>query len=276
MSNSARDGEDIAAFYSQGLERDRLSTGQGALELARTRLVLERYLPSPPAVIADVGGGPGRYAIWLAERGYAVHLVDPIPLHIEQARADVATRAGVVLASAEVGDARALRLPDASADAVLLLGPLYHLPERADRLLALSEAGRVCRPGGVIIVAAISRFASTLDGLRGDYLEDPAFASVAAGDLSDGRHHNPTRDPAYFTTAYFHRPEELAQECSAAGLTHEATLGVEGPAWLLSDLDARLADERRRGVLLAALDALEGESTLVGVSAHLLAVARRG
>ncbi|HEX5074608.1 MAG TPA: class I SAM-dependent methyltransferase [Gemmatimonadaceae bacterium] len=276
MSNSARDGEDIAAFYSQGLERDRLSTGQGALELARTRLVLERYLPSPPAVIADVGGGPGRYAIWLAERGYAVHLVDPIPLHIEQARADVATRAGVVLASAEVGDARALRLPDASADAVLLLGPLYHLPERADRLLALSEAGRVCRPGGVIIVAAISRFASTLDGLRGDYLEDPAFASVAAGDLSDGRHHNPTRDPAYFTTAYFHRPEELAQECSAAGLTHEATLGVEGPAWLLSDLDARLADERRRGVLLAALDALEGESTLIGVSAHLLAVARRG
>lgn len=275
MSNSARDGEDIAAFYSQGLERDRLSTGQGALELARTRLVLERYLPSPPAVIADVGGGPGRYAIWLAERGYAVHLVDPIPLHIEQARADVATRAGVVLASAEVGDARALRLPDASADAVLLLGPLYHLPERADRLLALSEAGRVCRPGGVIIVAAISRFASTLDGLRGDYLEDPAFASVAAGDLSDGRH-NPTRDPAYFTTAYFHRPEELAQECSAAGLTHEATLGVEGPAWLLSDLDARLADERRRGVLLAALDALEGESTLIGVSAHLLAVARRG
>ena len=276
MSNSARDGEDIAAFYSQGLERDRLSTGQGALELARTRLVLERYLPSPPAVIADVGGGPGRYAIWLAERGYAVHLVDPIPLHIEQARADVATRAGVVLASAEVGDARALRLPDASADAVLLLGPLYHLPERADRLLALSEAGRVCRPGGVIIVAAISRFASTLDGLRGDYLEDPAFAYVAAGDLSDGRHHNPTRDPAYFTTAYFHRPEELAQECSAAGLTHEATLGVEGPAWLLSDLDARLADERRRGVLLAALDALEGESTLIGVSAHLLAVARRG
>ena len=276
MSNSARDGEDIAAFYSQGLERDRLSTGQGALELARTRLVLERYLPSPPAVIADVGGGPGRYAIWLAERGYAVHLVDPIPLHIEQARADVATRAGVVLASAEVGDARALRLPDASADAVLLLGPLYHLPERADRLLALSEAGRVCRPGGVIIVAAISRFASTLDVLRGDYLEDPAFASVAAGDLSDGRHHNPTRDPAYFTTAYFHRPEELAQECSAAGLTHEATLGVEGPAWLLSDLDARLADERRRGVLLAALDALEGESTLIGVSAHLLAVARRG
>jgi ubiquinone/menaquinone biosynthesis C-methylase UbiE len=274
MGDSARDGDDMAAFYAKGLERDRLTTGQGALELARTRLVLERYLPLPPAVIADVGGGPGRYAIWLAERGYDVHLVDPIPLHIEQARGDAA-HAGVALASAEVGDARALRLPDASADAVLLLGPLYHLPERADRLLALAEAGRVCRPGGVIIAAAISRFASTLDGLRGGYLEDPAFASVVAGDLSDGRHHNPTRNPAYFTTAYFHRPEELAQECSAAGLTHEVTLGVEGPAWLLSDLDARLADDRRLRVLLEAVEALEAESTLLGVSAHLLAVARR-
>jgi SAM-dependent methyltransferase len=276
MTDRLRDSDDIAAFYAQGLERDRLAAGQGALELARTRLVLERYLPSPPAVIADVGGGPGRYAIWLADCGYDVHLVDPILLHIEQARADSGARAGRALASAEVGDARALRLPDASADAVLLLGPLYHLPERADRLLALSEAGRVCRPGGVIIAAAISRFASTLDGLRGGYLEDPAFASVVAGDLSDGRHRNPTRNPAYFTTAYFHRPEELAEECSAAGLVHEATLAVEGPAWLLSDLDVRLADDGRRRVLLAALDALEAESTLLGVSAHLLAVARRG
>jgi len=272
--DSARDSDEIAAFYARGLERDRLAAGQGALELARTRLVLERCLPAPPAVIADVGGGPGRYAIWLADRGYDVHLVDPIPLHIEQARTD-AERAGVVLASAAVGDARLLRLPDASVDAVLLFGPLYHLPERADRLLALSEAARVCRSGGVVIAAAISRFASTLDGLRGGYLEDPAFASVVAQDLSDGRHRNPTRNPAYFTTAYFHRPEELAQECSAAGLTHEATLGVEGPAWLLSDLDARLADDRRLRVLFAALDALEAESTLLGVSAHLLAVARR-
>jgi len=95
--DSARDSDEIAAFYARGLERDRLAAGQGALELARTRLVLERCLPAPPAVIADVGGGPGRYAIWLADRGYDVHLVDPIPLHIEQARTD-AERAGVVLA----------------------------------------------------------------------------------------------------------------------------------------------------------------------------------
>jgi ubiquinone/menaquinone biosynthesis C-methylase UbiE len=236
--------------------------------------LLERYLPAPPAVVADVGGGPGRYAAWLAERGYRVHLIDPVPLHVEQARAAAASRPGTAL-GAEIGDARALGLADASADAVLLLGPLYHLPERTDRLQALAEARRVCRRGGVIIVAAISRFASTLDGLRAGYLEDPAFAAVAAGDLRDGRHRNPTGDPAYFTTAYFHRPEDLAAECTAAGLAHEATLAVEGAAWFLPDLDARLADDRRRAVLLAALASLEAEPTLLGVSAHLLTVARR-
>jgi ubiquinone/menaquinone biosynthesis C-methylase UbiE len=275
MSDSSRDAQEIAAYYARGLERDRLASGLGALELARTQGLLARYLPPPPAAVADIGGGPGRYALWLAERGYRVHLVDPVPLHIEQARAAAAERPRVALASAELGDARALRFSDASVDAVLLLGPLYHLPERADRLRALGEARRVCRPGGVVIAAAISRYASMLDGLRGGYLEDPAFAAVAAGDLEDGRHRNPTGDPAYFTVAYFHRPQDLATECSAAGLTHEATLAVEGAGWLLPDLDARLADDRRRAVLLTALGRLETEPALLGVSAHLLAVSRR-
>ncbi len=272
--NLLRESSEVEAFYALGLERNRLAEGAGVLELLRTQALLQRYLPTSPALVADVGGGPGRYAIWLAQLGYRVHLVDPVPLHIEQAR-DAVSRSGVALAAAEVGDARSLRLADASVDAILLLGPLYHLPERPDRLQVLAEARRVCRPGGVIIAAAISRFASTLDGLRGGYLEEPAFAAIAAGDLRDGRHRNPTGNPAYFTTAYFHHPNELAEECAAAGLQHVATLAVEGPGWLLSDLDVRLADSRRREVLLAALASLEAEPALLGVSAHLLAIARR-
>jgi ubiquinone/menaquinone biosynthesis C-methylase UbiE len=275
MSDTSRDADDVVAFYARGLERDRLASGPGALEFFRTQTLLERYLPPAPSVVADVGGGPGRYAIWLSERGYRVHLVDLVPLHIEQARIAARDRLATSFASAEVGDARGLHLADASADAVLLLGPLYHLAERADRLLALAEARRVCRRGGVIIAAAISRFASTLDGLRGGYLEDSAFAAVAAADRRDGHHRNPTNNPTYFTTAYFHRPEELAAECVAADLAHETTLAVEGVGWLLADLDARLADDRRRTVLLDALAGLETEPTLLGVSAHLLVVARR-
>ena len=256
---------DIESFYARGLERDRLAAGVGALEFARTTMILERVLPAAPARIADIGGGPGRYATWLAARGYQVQLIDPVPLHIEQARA--------AAIDAKQGDARALDLPDASFDAVLLLGPLYHLPDRGDRLKALAEARRVCRPRGVVVVAAISRFASILDGLRAGYLADPAFAAVAASDLRDGRHQNPTGDPAYFTTAYFHRPEELRAECEEAGLIHERTVGIEGPAWLLADPDKWLSDPARRETLLAALTSLEAEPALLGASAHLLAIA---
>src|SRR4030095_14141533 len=86
MSDASRgDADEVAAYYARGLERDRLDSGQGALEFARTQTLLERYLSAPPAVVADVGGGPGRYAVWLAERGYRVHLIDPVPLHVEQA-----------------------------------------------------------------------------------------------------------------------------------------------------------------------------------------------
>ena len=268
--------DDIAAFYARGLERDRLARGDGALEFARTTMLLERYLPGPGSDVIDVGGGPGRYALWLAERGYRVHLVDPVPLHVEQARSASSSQPGRALASAEIGDARELRFPDESADAVLLLGPLYHLPERDDRIRALAEARRVCRPGGVVMAAAISRFASAMDGLRGGYLTDQAFAAIVSDDLRDGRHRNPTGHPEYFTTAYFHRPEELAAECEAAGLVHEETLAVEGVAWLLPNLDEWLADETRRGVLLSTLAQLEAEPALMGASAHLLSIARRG
>jgi ubiquinone/menaquinone biosynthesis C-methylase UbiE len=243
--------------------------------LLRTQTILARRLPAPPAIVADVGGGPGRYALWLAERGFEVHLIDPVPLHVEQARAATAVIGTAALASADVGDARALRFPDESIDVVLLLGPLYHLVEQADRIKALSEARRVCHRGGLIVAAAISRFASTLDGLRNGYLDDPVFAAIAAQDRRDGQHRNPSNHPAYFTTAYFHSPRELADEFAAAGLVHEETVAVEGPAWLLPDLDAQLSDDARRATLLSALAAIEAEPTLLGVSAHLIAVGRR-
>jgi nucleoside-diphosphate-sugar epimerase len=66
------------------------------------------------------------YASWLSSQGYQVHLIDPVPLHLEQARADGRF-------SVAPGDARSLAEEDSSYDAVLLLGPLYHLTERADR-----------------------------------------------------------------------------------------------------------------------------------------------
>ncbi len=153
------DADEVQHFYDEADEAGRLFAGPGPLERARTQDVLARHFPPPPARVLDVGGGTGVYARWLAERGYAVHLYDVVPRHVEAARRDPGPR----LAGAEVGDARQLPEADASADA--LLGPLYHLTTREDRVRALAEARRVLRPGGVVVAAAISRYASLLDGL---------------------------------------------------------------------------------------------------------------
>jgi SAM-dependent methyltransferase len=103
----------------RGMERERLSDGRGNLEFTRTTEIVLRRLPAAPAVVADIGGGPGRYALWLASLGYQVEHRDLIPLHVEQLTADTAGVTGIHTA---VGDVRDLDLPDASVDAVLLLG----------------------------------------------------------------------------------------------------------------------------------------------------------
>ena len=267
----------IFTYYNRGLEQQRLFHGAGLVELARTQAIIQRYIPAPPAVVADIGGGSGVYATWLASQGYAVHLVDAVPLHVQQARQVSAAQPESPLASAEVGVARRLTLPDVSVDAVLMLGPLYHLTERADRVLALREAARVLRPDGVLLAAVITRFASILYGLLTGKLADPAFAEIAHQDLVDGQHRNPTDDPNYFTTAYFHIPGELKDEIEAAGLAHAATLAVEGPIPFLpvDRLEMEWADHARRQQLLAVAESLEAEQTLLGVSPHLIAVARR-
>lgn len=267
--------EVIHAYYERGREVERLSHGAGKLEFARTCEIILRCLPAAPAVVLDVGGGPGEYACWLAREGHEVHLTDPIPLHVEQAREASAGQTGYPIASCELGDARRLAQADQSMDVVLLLGPLYHLTERSDRVMALQEARRVLRPGGHVIAAAISRFASTLDGAFRGFIHDPEFAEIVRRDLADGQHRNPNHRPGYFTTAYFHHADELKAELEEAGLSCEATLAVEGFGWLLPGLDEVWSDSDRRETLLSAIRSLEAEPTMLGVSAHLIAIGRK-
>jgi SAM-dependent methyltransferase len=258
--------EEIRAYYEEtGIELDRVTKGSSRLEFERTKELLVRYLPPPPARVLDVGGGPGAYAEWLAAAGYEVKLVDATPLHVQQARQRAAGRF-----VAEEGEARDLAEPDESYDVVLLLGPLYHLVERSDRVLALQEARRILRPRGLLAAASISRFASLLYNFSHDLFDESVWALVGR-DLADGRH-LPGDDHRHFTTAYFHLPEEVEEEIEDAGLVLDGLFAVEGPAWIRVET---LADDRGFETALRVARAVERDRAILGASAHFLAIARR-
>ncbi len=256
---------EIAAHYELGLEEARLfGDGHPRLEYLRTLELLDRLLPVPPARLLDVGGATGAYAVPMCERGYTVHLIDPIPLHVERA-SEIAHDRGLDGMTSSLGDARQMNVADDDYDATLLLGPLYHLTDAGDRSRALREAVRVTRPGGVVVAVGISRFASLLDGLKRGILGEATFRSVVEQDLRDGQHRNPEGEarPEFFTTAYFHLPDELESEARAAGLVDVCLFAVEGPAWIVegaTDVESQLLTAR----------AAESERSLMGATSHLL------
>jgi len=270
-----KSSHEIIGYYSAGDEASRLRTGWFQLEQARTRELILRHLSPAPAMIVDAGGGSGPYACWLAAQGYSVHLIDPVPKHVEQAREASAVQPQTPLASAEVGDARRLAHADNSADAVLLLGPLYHLVEKEDRLACLREAHRVLRAGGLLWAAGISRFASLFDSLSAGFFDDPAFAPILARDLEDGQHRNPTDNPIYFTEAYFHKPGELSRELLAARFQVVKLAAIEGPGWIARDFDRLWNDPAQRERLMEIVRKVESEPSILGATSHIMAIGRK-
>ncbi len=264
------DYDAIIGHYESIREEDRISSGMGELELLRTQEVLRRHLPAPPARILDVGGATGVHAAWLTGDGYRVHVVDLTPRHVDKVVHDL----GASGVTAEVGDARQLGQADDSFDCVLLLGPLYHLTDPSDRMRALREAARVVRPSGVIAVAAISRFASLFDGLARGYLFDPEFRAIVERDLAEGQHRNADNREHWFTTAYLHDPAQLRNEITGAGLELLDLVGIEGLAGWLSHLGEHWNTPEGRAVILDSARSVESEPAVLGLSGHLLAVAR--
>jgi SAM-dependent methyltransferase len=255
---------EIVAYYERGGEDQRLRSGAGRLEFWRTQDVLRRLVPASCRVL-DVGGGSGVHAEWLAEDGHDVELVDPVPFHVAQAE----RIAGV---TARVGDALELPCPDDAFDVVLLMGPLYHLIDHADRVRALREAARVSR--GLVVCATINRWAPLYDTLRVGRFFDPVVRARVEASVASGTH-RPREAEALFTTAYFHTSEEIATESGESGLDVIGQYGVEGAAWLMGGIDSWLDDPAQRAEVLNAMRLTESVPSLLGVSAHLLTAMRR-
>lgn len=262
---------DVRRFYDAHPAYEWERMDRHRTEFAVTLRALAEHLPPAPARVLDCGGGPWRYALALAHQGYAVTLFDLSPTLLALAR-EKAEAEGVTLAAYEEGTALDLsRFPDATFDAVLLMGPLYHLLEESERRAALVEATRVLKSGGVLFAAFISRFAAHRDCAArypGKLLEDrEAYAQI----LDTGK--SPPEVEGGWT-AYFAHPDEVRPLCRSAGLEVEALLGVEG---LVSGHEAAvnaLAGEAWE-TWVETNTRVAPEMTLTGASNHLLAVARK-
>lgn len=264
----------IRSYYDRHTEADRFDSPHGRLELARTKAIISRYLPADPLRILDVGGGTGAYSFWLTDLGHEVAFVDLSRVQVELVRARD-DQSQSKLASITVGHAGSLDFPPNSFDMVLNMGPMYHLPPGRERTAALQEMGRVLTDGGLLVSAYISRFAALMDGYRKSWVSNPVYEGLALADARTGVHDSPD-DLKYYTLAYMHRPEEIRPELEASGYEVMDVVAVEGFFWTYPHLGELQSEPEGFARLLDHAEAVEREPSLMGASAHLLAIAIKG
>jgi SAM-dependent methyltransferase len=271
--------EAVRSYYAGLGEREwtRLTTPMGAIEFAVNTHALGTHLP-PGARVLDIGGGPARYALWLAERGHRVTLADLSPELLAIAGREV----GQSPHSAQVeeiveADARDLsRWADDSFDAALSLGPFYHLPDAQDRERAAGELARVLRSGGLAFVAFMTRTsflrrtAAIPDERR--HLTQPGFVARL---MEDGVFINDV--PGRFTSGYGAVPGEIAPFFERHGFDMVDLLASEGVAWGIQDALAEMSadDPQAHQVMLDIIMRTADDPGILGASDHLLYVGRK-
>ncbi|HEU4387718.1 MAG TPA: class I SAM-dependent methyltransferase, partial [Blastocatellia bacterium] len=192
----------VARHYDENIfeyELERLER-HSPVEFGLTLRALSRWLPPGAEVAVEVGVGSGAYSSWLASRGIRVHLVD-VSGSLLQAAADRLERQGLSdrIAGRHHLSATALRtLPNAHADVLLVLGPLYHLRDLDDRRRSVREAARVLKPGGMIFAAGVNRLALLRDAFRDAPDSGERFRDRRLRFLDDGRVDPDTAPPIGF------------------------------------------------------------------------------
>ena len=273
--------EKVLAGYNAGIEKDRLRTGLGLIEFERSKELLLEFLPPPPAVIYDIGGGYGEYSWHLASLGYEASLFDIAETNIKMSHDLAAEYPGTALCRAEVADARRISLPDASADAILFMGPLYHINEKSERLLSLSECMRLLAPGGLLFTAAITQYATllwatTVFGVKNHLLAEDAFMEMVEHELVTGEH-IPPENSAYggIGHSHFHSPKALEAELGEAGFADTSVHAAVGAGWLAPDIDTLWQDESNRAAIMRSVRLIDKAPDILGLSTHLLAISRK-
>jgi len=232
--------EVVREYYEGEVEQEweRLGRAYPRLELVSTLRLADEFFP-PEGRIADIGGGPGRYAIELLRRGYRVTLIDLSEAAVAFAR-DKLAELDVEPEGLHAADARHLpMLEDAAFDAALCLGPMYHLVDPSERRRALEEVHRILKPGAPAIIGFINPWGVLRGGLTefpDQYSDEPLIRQL----LSTWTQVGPQ---AAFTEAAFLTPPQALAELRDAGFAVECRAGVEGFAGGVRNEVMRMAEE---------------------------------
>lgn len=268
MKNKQYISSELERFYNKASEETRLEKGMGIFEFERIKCLIEQHLSSSPSKIIDIGGGTGKYSEWLAKKGHHVHLIDPVPKHIQLAQ-DRSKRSKTNF-SVQLGESRNLPFSNQFADLVILHGPLYHLQKENDRVAAIQEAIRVLKNGGFILGFAINYTASTLVGLLNGLIHKPSFFEMCKEELTRGIHNPPDDFPWLLADAYYHTPKQLKDEFIQQGMTYLDTYAVEGMAWLDKNYFANMLDPKKKKTLLELIEITQNDKYLLPFSPHMM------
>jgi S-adenosylmethionine-dependent methyltransferase len=265
------DVSDITELYSSSLQEEHSRLERHQLEYDLTWRYLDAYLPSQGNIL-EVGAATGRYTLELAKRGYTLTAVDLSAALIEKCRQRLKDEGLERQVRLVIADARNLReVTEKRFDAVLLMGPLYHLIEKADRTLALKEAFDRLRAGGIIFSSFISRFGALSDLIKNvpEWIEDQpkAWSLIKKGKRPDGY-------PRGGFRGYFARASEIAPLHKAVGFETLVVAGVE-PVIAADDESYNKLQEKQRQLWLDLLFELSPERSILGASRHLLYIGKK-
>jgi ubiquinone/menaquinone biosynthesis C-methylase UbiE len=263
--------DEVFQYYENYNENERMD--KHPIEFIRSKEIISRYLPFTPMKIVDLCGASGHYAYWLAKMGHEVHLMDLSEKHIKETVANK-EKYNVELSSIRQGDARSTDFEDEAFDMVLLMGALYHLHEKDDRIKCIKETYRILKPGGIAVFAYISRYASILDGFSKNLINDPLYLEIMEKDYYTGIHKNIENKTKYFTNAYLHPTKEIYEELLYSKYANIIVYGVEGFSTLLNEKEY-FSDKKKLKILLKYLKLFEQDIEMMGTSHHRLAICKK-
>ena len=271
------DFERVKNYYRNFDEKNRLqSSNSGRLEYEMTLDILDGALPAAGAIL-DLGGGAGAYAFPLAKKGYQVTLADISEDLIRQAGEIKDTEGTKNIVSCDVVNATDLKIyKDGQFDAVLLLGPLYHLTEEEERQSCIREVHRVLKPGGIVVAAFIPYLSGSI-GVFDRYFWHPnQVNSDNLRKVFDSGRFNNLQDVG-FQEGYYATSDEIEKLFESSGFGKLQTRSIRGIGYGKEDAVYSLEDKDRKmfETVISIINETAKDKAVVEMCGHAIYVGKR-